>query len=51
MAATTSRSRSYSNEDELFKLLHDQLGLVVTPAKRDVTVLAIQSSQTLQAQL
>lgn len=42
---------NYSNEQELFKLLHDQLGLVVTPAQRKVTVLAVRPAQSLQAQL
>jgi uncharacterized protein (TIGR03435 family) len=42
---------NYTNEQELFKLLHDQLGLVVTPAQRKVTVLAVRPAQSLQAQL
>ena len=42
---------NYANEQELFKLLHDQLGLVVTPAQRKVTVLAVRPAQSLQAQL
>jgi uncharacterized protein (TIGR03435 family) len=33
---------NYSNQDELFKLLHDQLGLQVTRAERDVTVVAVR---------
>src|SRR5450631_4134374 len=32
----------YSNQDELFKLLHDQLGLEVTRTERDVTVVAVR---------
>jgi uncharacterized protein (TIGR03435 family) len=35
---------NYSNQDELFKLLHDQLGLQVTRAERDVTVVAVRSA-------
>jgi uncharacterized protein (TIGR03435 family) len=46
---------NYANQQELFWLLHDQLGLVVTPAQRDVTVLAVRPSaektQAMQAQL
>ena len=33
---------NYSNEQELFKLLHGELGLAVTPAKRNVTVVAVR---------
>jgi uncharacterized protein (TIGR03435 family) len=42
---------NYTNEQELFKLLHEQLGLVVTPAQRNVTILAVRPAQSLQAQL
>ena len=45
---------NYSNQDELFKLLHDQLGLQVTRAERDVTVVAVRSTSNpnlLQAKL
>jgi uncharacterized protein (TIGR03435 family) len=47
---------NYTSEQQLFELLHDQLGLVVTPAERNVTVLAVrpagaQSTQTMQARL
>ena len=35
---------NYGNQDELFKLLHDQLGLEVTRAERDVTVVAVRSA-------
>src|ERR1019366_9370441 len=42
---------NYANRDELFKLLHDQLGLVVTPSQRKVTVLTVRpaKSESLQA--
>lgn len=33
---------AYSSRDELFQQLHDRLGLVVTPAQRNVTVLEVQ---------
>jgi uncharacterized protein (TIGR03435 family) len=33
---------SYSNADELVKMLHDQLGLVVKPLERKVTVLKVR---------
>jgi uncharacterized protein (TIGR03435 family) len=36
---------NYSNQQELFQLLRDQLGLVVSPARRMVTVLTVQASQ------
>lgn len=46
---------NYTSQQQLFQLLHDQLGLVVTPAERNVTVLAVraagQSAEMLQAQL
>ncbi len=45
---------NYADQQELFRRLHDQLGLVVTPAQRSVTVLAVRptaSSQSLEAQL
>ena len=46
---------NYSSQQELFRLLHDQLGLVVTPAQRNVIVLAVRpggvQSQTLEAKL
>jgi uncharacterized protein (TIGR03435 family) len=35
---------NYGNQDELFKLLHDQLGLEVTRAERNVTVVAVRSA-------
>ena len=33
---------SYDNKESLFKLLHDQLGILVTPAQRQVTVLTVR---------
>jgi len=45
---------NYADQQELFRRLHDQLGLVITPAQRSVTVLAVRptaSSQSLEAQL
>lgn len=45
----------YTSQQELFARLHDELGLVVTPAERSVTVLAVRPTggrpQGLQAQL
>jgi uncharacterized protein (TIGR03435 family) len=35
---------NYANEDQLFKLMHDQLGLQVTPTQRKVTVLTVRSA-------
>lgn len=32
----------YSSQQELFRLMHDQLGLVVTPAERNVMVLTVR---------
>ena len=40
---------NYANEEELFKLMHDQLGIAVTPAQRAVTVLTVRPAQQLQA--
>ena len=34
---------TYVNQSQLFQLLHEQLGLVVTPAQRKVTVVAVRS--------
>ena len=47
------RIANYANTDELFKLLQDQLGLVVTKEQRSVTVLSVRSTdpRTMQAQL
>jgi uncharacterized protein (TIGR03435 family) len=39
----------YTNKDDLFQLLRDQLGLVVTPTQRKVDVLTVRISQDLQA--
>jgi len=36
---------NYSNQQELFQLLRDQLGLVVAPARRMVVVLTVRASQ------
>lgn len=33
---------TYVNQSQLFQLLHEQLGLVVTPAQRKVTVVAVR---------
>ncbi len=35
---------NYGNQDELFKLLHDQLGLQVTRAERNVAVVTVRSA-------
>jgi uncharacterized protein (TIGR03435 family) len=42
---------NYSNEGELFKLLHEELGIVVTPEQRNLTVLTVRPRQELQAAL
>jgi len=42
---------SYRNQDELFKQMHEQLGLVVTPAERKVTVLIVRPADQMQAAL
>jgi uncharacterized protein (TIGR03435 family) len=39
----------YGNQQELFQLLRDELGIVVTPERRDVTVLAVRPRQDLRA--
>jgi uncharacterized protein (TIGR03435 family) len=41
----------YSNQGELFQLLHDQLGIQVTPAQRNLTVLTVQPRQEMRAAL
>jgi uncharacterized protein (TIGR03435 family) len=41
----------YSNQSGLFQLLHDQLGIVVTPTQRSLTVLTVRPRQELQAAL
>jgi uncharacterized protein (TIGR03435 family) len=35
---------AYDDQETLFKVLHDQLGLVVTPARRNVDVLAVRAA-------
>jgi uncharacterized protein (TIGR03435 family) len=35
---------NYASKDELFKLMREQLGLVVTPAQRRVTVLTVRAA-------
>ena len=44
---------TYANKDELFKRMHDELGLVVTPAQRKVTVLTVRPAgeQSMRAAL
>jgi uncharacterized protein (TIGR03435 family) len=42
---------SYRNRDDLFKLMHEQLGLVVTPAQRQVTVLTVRPADEMKAAL
>jgi uncharacterized protein (TIGR03435 family) len=45
---------SYDNKESLFKLMREQLGIVVTPAQRKVTVLTVRSGaagQSMQAAL
>jgi uncharacterized protein (TIGR03435 family) len=42
---------SYDNKESLFRLLQDQLGIVVISAQRKVTMLAVRPEQNLQAQL
>jgi len=42
---------TYRNEGELFSLLHEQLGIVVTPAQRNLTVLTVRPRQEMQAAL
>jgi uncharacterized protein (TIGR03435 family) len=33
---------NYANENELFKLMHDELGIAVTPTQRQVTMLTVR---------
>lgn len=40
---------NYANENELFKLMHDELGIAVTPAQRKVTMLTVKPAQEMQA--
>jgi uncharacterized protein (TIGR03435 family) len=42
---------SYRNQDDLFKLMHEQLGLVVTPTQRKVTVLTVRPADEVRAAL
>jgi uncharacterized protein (TIGR03435 family) len=35
---------NYADQQELFKLMHDELGIVVTPAQRQVTVLTVRAA-------
>ena len=42
---------SYRNQEELFKQMHEQLGLVVTPAQRQVTMLKVRPADEMQAAL
>ena len=42
---------SYRNQEELFKQMHEQLGLVVTPAQRQVAVLKVRPADEMQAAL
>jgi uncharacterized protein (TIGR03435 family) len=42
---------NYANENELFKLMHDELGIAVTPTQRKVTVLTVRPAQEMQAAL
>lgn len=45
---------NYANEDQLFKLMHDRLGLLVTPTQRKLSVLTVRSAgvgQAMQAAL
>jgi uncharacterized protein (TIGR03435 family) len=35
----------YGSRDELFQIMREQLGLVVTPARRSVTILAVRPTQ------
>jgi hypothetical protein len=41
----------YVNQDQLFQLLQAQLGLVVTPEQRSVTVLTVRPAGMLEAKL
>jgi uncharacterized protein (TIGR03435 family) len=42
---------NYASEVELFKLMHDRLGIAVTPAQRKVTVLTVRPTQEMRAAL
>jgi uncharacterized protein (TIGR03435 family) len=36
---------NYANENELFKLMRDELGIAVSPAQRNVTILTVRSTE------
>jgi uncharacterized protein (TIGR03435 family) len=40
---------NYGNKQELFRLLRDELGIVVTPQQRNVTVLTVRPAQEMRA--
>ena len=40
---------NYANQQELFKLLHEQLGIMVTAAQRKMTMLTVRPTQVMQA--
>jgi uncharacterized protein (TIGR03435 family) len=40
---------NYGSEQELFQLLHEELGIVVTPEQRNVTVLTVRPAQEMRA--
>lgn len=42
---------NFTNEGALFKLLRDQLGILVTPAQRNVTVLTVRPRLQMQARM
>jgi uncharacterized protein (TIGR03435 family) len=42
---------TYANADELFKLMQQQLGIVVTPGQRQIEVLAVRPAHEMQAAL
>jgi uncharacterized protein (TIGR03435 family) len=42
---------TYANAEELFKLMRQQLGIVVTPGQREVEVLAVRPAHEMQAAL
>jgi uncharacterized protein (TIGR03435 family) len=40
---------NYANENELFKLMQDELGIAVTPGQRKVTMLTVRPAQEIEA--
>ena len=40
---------NYANQQDLFKLLHEELGIVVTPTQRKVTTLTVRTSREIRA--